>query len=141
MAEPLLPVVKLFFPCEEAVYDDDAVAYRLLAPFHTLVMPPGVVSRFECDRFDCYIQVSDAIGTFRLAIEVLPGDADVVIYRSRPTEMTFARAARLGVYDVVFRMTGVRFRTPGMYRLRVIANHAPLADSEFWLRVLPGVTP
>jgi hypothetical protein len=141
MAEQLLPVVKLFFPCEEAEYDPDAAAYRLLAPLHAIAMPPGVDARYECERLDCYAQLSDAIGTFRLAVEVLSGDADVVVYRSRPVAITFTPAARIAVFDVAFRLARVRFRTPGLYRLRLVCNHAALPDSEFWLRVLPGVAP
>ncbi len=133
--------MKLFFPCEEAEFDPDAAAYRLLAPLHALVMPPGVLTRFECERIECYVQFSDALGTFHIAVEVLPGTADVVAYRSRPVTVTFAPTARLAVFDVVFRMTRVRFRNPGLYRLRIVCNHAPLPDSEFWLRVLPGGTP
>jgi hypothetical protein len=139
MSNQVPPVVKLFFPCEEAVFDQDAVAYRLLAPFHTIIMPPGVHEKYECERFDCYAQLSDALGTFRFAVQILAGDVDVVVYESAPLPMSFSPRSRLGIFDVVFQLRRVRFRRPGFYRLRLLCNHMPLQDGEMWLRVLGGV--
>jgi hypothetical protein len=90
MAAQILPVVKLFFVCEEAAFDPDAAAYRILAPMHALAMPPGVVSKFVCEQFDCYAQLSDALGAFRFSVQVLPGDADVVVHTSDSAHLSFA---------------------------------------------------
>jgi hypothetical protein len=139
MANHLLPVGKLFFPCEEAVFDTDAAAYRILGPMHTIVMPPGVTEKFESDAFSCYTQLSDAIGAFRFTVQILPGDVDVVIYETAPIPMTFSSRSRLGVFDLAFRLHRVRFRSPGLYRVRLLAHHVPLPEGEAWLRVLGGV--
>jgi hypothetical protein len=138
MANHLLPVVKLFFACEEATFDHDAAAYRLVAPLHALVMPPGVTEKFECEGFDCYAQLSDAMGTFRFSVQVLPGDLDVVIYQSPSIQLTFTPRSRIGAFDVVFRLRRVRFRQPDFYRVRLMCNHTPLPNGLIWLRVLGG---
>ena len=138
MANQVLPVVKLFFVCEEAAFDPDAAAYRILAPTHALAMPPGVTEKFECERFDCFAQVSDALGTFRFTVQVLHGDVEAVVYESGPLEHSFPVRSRLGVTDLVFRMRRVRFRRPGLYRVRLMCHHVPLAEGETWLRVFGG---
>lgn len=138
MAEQLLPVVKLFFPCEEAVYDAAAYRYTIYGPLHTVALPSAAVFPFEWDELPCYAQLTDAVGTFRLSVELLAEDADVVLRRSPPVEITFRPNARLTVHEVVFRLTDMRFPSPGAFRLRLVCNHLPLTDGEVTLRFLRG---
>jgi hypothetical protein len=138
MAEQLLPVVKLFFPCEEAVYDAPASRYTIYGPLHTVALPSAAAFPFAWDDLPCHAQLTDAIGTFRFSIELLAEATDVVSRRSPPVALTFPVTSRIAVVETVFRLTEMRFQSPGLYRLRLMCNHRPLADGEVSLRFLGG---
>ena len=46
MADSVLPVVRLFFPCDNAVIDLKDMKWSLTNPWHTVAMPPGVREKF-----------------------------------------------------------------------------------------------
>lgn len=138
MAAPVIPVVRLFFACERAVYRPKYRAYSLIAPLPALSLPPGTPFPYEAPDFACYAQLSDALGTFRFAVEVRYEDADRVLVRSGSCELTFSPRGRISCQDVVFPFSGVRFPGAGLYRLQLMCNHVPLRDGQTDLRVLGG---
>ena len=141
MANQILPVVKLFVVCEEVSFDTESAGYVLRIPLHNVALPGDTTFPFEWDRLDCYAQLSDAVGTFRFAVEVLPEAADTVLYRSSPVELMFPVRGRIMVFEQHFRLTDVRFPRPEVYRVRLVCNHAPLPNAEATIRILGGFHP
>ena len=138
MATHVLPVVKLFVACEEVAFDASRVGYVLYVPLHNVALPGTTTFPFEWERLDCYVQMTGAAGTFRFAVEVVPVAADVVVYRTKPVELTFPARNRLTVFEQRFRLTDVRLPRADVYRVRLLCNHAPLPGGEASIRILGG---
>ncbi|MBA4065109.1 MAG: hypothetical protein C0501_15625 [Isosphaera sp.] len=136
MAAQILPAVKLFFPCERLGYDAAEARYQIEGPIHSVALGAADAFPFVWDEFFCYAQLTDGIGTFRFAAELLAEEADVALRRSPPVEVTFPPALRLAVHEVAFRLTEARFPGPGLYRLPLLCNHRPLPGTDATIRFL-----
>lgn len=136
MANQLLPVVRLFFPCERADFSPDEQAYVLTGPLAAVGLPTGASFPYECLPFSCYTLLSDAVGTFGLSIAVLYEDSDRVLYRTGTAQITFPPRGRIVARDVAFILEDVRFPRAGLYRLQLMCNQVALPDGFWDLRVL-----
>lgn len=124
----VLPIVRLFFPCDAAVLDLQDMTWSLRNPWHTVWMPPGVTERFVQREVWLYAQLTDGIGTFRLNVELL--DEGGIVPQNQ-----------LLVTEAVFHMTNVPFPRPGLFTFKLKANYAELQGGTAELRALPGSNP
>ena len=138
MANLLLPVVKLFFPCEDVTFDPDQQGFVLHLPVHAIAPPTGAIFPYECQSFACYAMVADAIGTFTFKVAVMYEGAERVLARSAGVRLTFSNKVRIAVQEFAFVLSGLRFPKPGLYPLVLLCNETPLPGGEFHLRVLGG---
>lgn len=138
MANRVLPVVRLFFPCDQAVLDLTDMKWSLKNPWHTVQMPPGVSEKFAQRELWLYAQLTGGLGDFNLAVELRDGDTGARIGRpSQPERFEFV-GGRLTAVEVVFKMVNVPFPKAGHYVFKLLANHAELEGGTSELRVLPG---
>lgn len=134
----VLPVVRLFFPCDEAVLDLADMKWSLKNPWHTVQMPPGVTERFGQRELWLYAQLTGGLGEYKLTVELHDMDSGVRIGNpSQPERVEFVRG-QLQAVDVVFRMVNVPFPKAGHDVFKLLANHTALQGGTAELRVLPG---
>jgi hypothetical protein len=139
MADRVLPIVPLMFPCEQAQHDPQAGEVIVVNPWATVALPPGASFPFDVDELWVVAQLTDGVGTFRLLVEMRQRHDDGterVVGRSDWTTLTFPGGGQLGVYDAVFRMTEVPFDEPGLYEFRVLADGEDLEGHTPTLRIL-----
>lgn len=137
MADRVLPVVKLFFPCDEATYDPSDEKWVVRHPYFTARMPEGVTENFGALEVWLYAKITDAVGDFALVVEMY-NEAGGRIARSAPVARHFPGGGQLDESDEVFVLRRVPFRKPGIYRFKLLANHAETQGGTVDLRVLPG---
>lgn len=135
VASVVKPIVRLFFPCEEALYDPVHGKWSLTNPLHTIEMPPGVQSDYVTDEFWLYAQLSGGVGTFNISVQLVE-ESGVILRRTVPLSWTMTGGFE--VVQEVFQMPPTRFPRPGVYALKLIANHAELDGGISFLRVLGG---
>jgi len=63
MANVVKPIVRLFFPCDDAVIDLADMKWKLTNPWHTVGMPPGVTEKFSQEVIWLYAQLTDGVAT------------------------------------------------------------------------------
>ncbi len=135
MADVVKPIARLFFACDEAVFDLADGKWTLKNPWHTVGMPPGVTKDFRQEEIWLYAQFTSGVGSFYLSVHLLD-DAGLVIGRSPPVLWELSGGNQ--VFEEVFQMTRVPFARPGIYEFKLMANHAEMEGGTFYLRVLPG---
>lgn len=113
MANVVLPKARLFVPCV-AVRLKPGKPVTIRSPLHTIRMPPGVAEKFLLDEIWFYAVLTDGVGKFRLHVELRDVD-DIVLRRSGPQELVFARGEQLNAKEVSVHMTSVPFARPGLY--------------------------
>jgi hypothetical protein len=139
VANVVLPIVRLFFPCEEATLDLNDEKWLLKNPLHTVEMPPGVQANFVVDGIALYAQFTGGVGSFNLSVQLVDDSSGVVLGVSRPP-ISFHMPGGSDIFEEVFEMPPLRFPHPGVYQIRLIANHASLENGAAWLRVLSGTS-
>jgi hypothetical protein len=138
MADRVLPIVRLFFPCDDAVLDLQDMKWSLKHPWSTVAMPPGVRENFGQEFIWLYAQLVEGVGEFMLSVEMRDYETGQWLGRSRPEPWDFAGGDQLAVHEVVFEMVNVPFPRPSLYVFQVMANHAELEGGTAFLRVFPG---
>jgi len=135
VADVVKPVVRLFFPCDEAVLDLADGKWMLKNPWHTVAMPPGVAGDFVQQEIWLYAQLTGGLGTFYLSVHLHDEDGTRIV-KSQP----FARDFPGGLIAVeeVFHLIDIPFDRPGLYEFKLLANHAELEGGTVNLRVLQG---
>ena len=135
MADVVKPIVRLFFPCDEAIFDIADEKWTLKNPWHTVAMPPGITANFYQEEIWLYAQFIGGVGEFYLSVHLMD-DAGQVVGRSKPS--LWELAGGIQVCEEVFHMTNVPFARPGLYEFKLMANHAEVEGGTVYLRVLPG---
>jgi hypothetical protein len=136
VADVIKPVVRLFFPCDEAILDLAEEKWTLKNPWHTVAMPPGVTGNFRQEEIWLYAQLAGGVGTFRFSVQ-LRDETGRIVGKSKPTEERELSGGNQ-VLEEVFQMTRVPFEKPGLYEFVLLGNHAELEGGTAYLRVLPG---
>jgi len=135
VADVVKPIVRLFFPCDEAILDSADNKWTLKNPWHTVAMPPGTTHNFCQEEIWLYAQFSGGVGTFYLSVHLMD-DKGFVIGKSPPSLRELSGGNQ--VFEEVFHMTRVPFARPGLYEFKLMANHAEMEGGTAYLRVLPG---
>jgi hypothetical protein len=129
MARVVMPSVRLFFPCEQAVleFDDDGEDGRwvLTRPLHSATLPADVTENFMQHEIWFYAQLIGGIGKFKMSVALSTEDG-YWLRKSETEAVDFLRADHLAVYEAVFRMTDIVFPRPGFYEFKLLANHVEL---------------
>jgi hypothetical protein len=135
MANVILPSVKMFIPCLDLDVKPVVVIY---SPVHTIRMPPGVTVDYLLDEIWFYVALTDAVGRFRLSVEML-GEEEIILARSEIQTSRFSGGMQLREMIFGFSIATVPLPRPGLYEFRLVANHTHLRDGgTAILRVLPG---
>ncbi len=136
MADRVLPMVRLFFPCEDAALDIESAAWILTEPLHTVWIPRESLGRFSVNDLWLCAQLTDGVGEFNLSVE-MRNEAGIRVGRSKPSRQAFPGGEQLAVLEVVFHLKDVPIHQPGIHEFRVVANHADdLHGGVVSLRVL-----
>jgi hypothetical protein len=146
MADRVVPVVRLLFPCDEAICRLSDGKWVLTNPRTVLTVPSGVTFTVKVKEMWVYAQLTDGVGEFDLAIEMRylqPDETRKVIGHGKPTRMDFRAGRQLQVFDMGFRLTKVPFKEPGMYEFAVVtvspelpSQTVPLEGQTALFRVL-----
>ncbi|HZZ82009.1 MAG TPA: hypothetical protein VFE62_26150 [Gemmataceae bacterium] len=137
MASVVLPKVRMFIPCLSVTLEAGKPV-TIHSPLHTIRMPLGVTEKYLLDELFFYVVLTDAVGAFRLTVEMRSVD-DIVLQRSESEQVKFVGGAKLKVKELGIRMISVPFGRPGLFEFRLFANHAHLEEGgTAMLRVLPG---
>src|SRR4051794_37764860 len=116
MADRVAPIVRLMFPCDEAALDADADKWTLTNPWAVVGLPAGASFPFDVDELPVYVQFTDGVGTFDLAVEVRRVSVDenrAVVGQSGSIRMTFPPGLQILEFDEVFFLTRVPFDEAG----------------------------
>lgn len=70
MPDRVLPIVRLFFVCAEAVFELEEEVWSLKAPLHTVKFPPGIKGNFRQEELWLYAQLTDGLGDFNLSVQL-----------------------------------------------------------------------
>lgn len=120
MAAGVLPFVRLTFVCDAAGYDPAAGKWTLTNPRTVVLLPPGGFFPARVPEFWLYVQLSDVVGDFELAVEmrqVLVDGTRRTIGRGGSIPMEFKE--KLLTADNAFRMKNIPFPEPGLYEFCV----------------------
>ncbi len=136
MADIIKPVVRLFFPCDEAVLDLADDKWTLKNPWHTVAMPPSVTGNFVQEEIWLYAQLNGGVGAFRFSVQ-FRNETGRVVGKSKPSDERNLSGGNQ-VFEEVFHLTRVPFDKPGLYEFKLLGNHADLEGGTAYLRVLSG---
>lgn len=145
MGERIRPIVHLLFACDDAACDLRTDRWVLTNPWSAVTLPPGATFPFRAEEFWVYVQLTDGLGPFDMAVEIrhlVDSGPPRVVGWSPVTRLEFPNEGRLLAIDTAFALRGIPFREAGVYEIRVLADGdepdswAPLAGATFELRVL-----
>jgi hypothetical protein len=114
-------------PCVSAVWDLAANAWVLTRPLHTVTLPPGAGFPFLVDEIWLNTQLTDAIGTYNLSVQLRMPLTQAILVRSAPTPRSFP-TNRMDVVEEAFQLTKVPFRRPGEYEFHMLANQVEIGS-------------
>jgi hypothetical protein len=95
----------------------------------------GVVSNLNLDKsliappIELFCQITDAMGHYRLVVEVHDIEANEVVGRSEPTE--FEAIDRLMNLDIIMSIEGMKFSKVGLHDIVVFANNEEVDRKQF----------
>jgi hypothetical protein len=125
MADRVMPIVHLIFPCDDAVIDLADGKWVLRNPQAITYLPPGASFPFRESELWVYAQLTGGLGRWELAVEVRQ-KRDDGSYRfvgiGATTELEFEPGPRLVVEATAFGFRNLPFREEGLYEFRVIAQ-------------------
>jgi hypothetical protein len=130
VARVVKPIVRLFFPCEDATLDLEDESWTLKNPLHTISLPPGATGVKE---LWLYAQLTEGVGTFNLSVEMRTEEGIRIGKGSPPSSRSFPGG--VAVVEEVFHLVNVPFARPGLYEFVLLANHAELEGGKSYLRV------
>lgn len=129
MSNRVLPILRLAVLCEQVGADDEDRPY-FCVPVHTIQFPPGVAKNYEPPALEVYVQLQEALGAFNLTAVVQREGEGVDLFRTRPLPLDFSGTEYQNFpLELAFDMKGWVIPTPGVYELRVHANHVDLHDA------------
>lgn len=124
-AAPVTPFVVAMLLCEQVITDEESKKKTLVGIFDQVAYP-GEPYVFP---ITIYVRLTDAAGTYRVAIEYAHTATDRLIGRVEvPTAMEIPD--RLKFHDLVIRMP-VPIDDLGEFELRLYANDAYLGRTRF----------
>ena len=129
MADRVLPLVRLMFPCDEALIDFDDLTWDLKNPWLEISLPAGVRFPFRHDNLWVYAQLSDGLGAFDVRVELrqlMDNGGRRTIGSGPSTRMEFRAERRLYALATAFELKMVPFREAGLYEFYLTAG-----DGEF----------
>ena len=117
MADIVKPVVRLFFPCDEAIIDLADEKWILKNPWHTVAMPPGILVGHRQKHIWLYAQFTGGVGSFRLSVHLFD-ELGRRVGRSEPSS-AWELSGGNEVYEEVFHLENVPFCATGLVRIQV----------------------
>ena len=139
MADRVLPLVRLVFPCDAAVIDLSDMTWELKNPWLDLALPAGARFPFRQEKICVYAQLTDGVGSFDVRIELrqLMDNGRRTIGVGASTRVEFPANRRLFASEVVFELEMVPFREAGLYELYLASDEGePLEGQSAVIRVL-----
>lgn len=139
MADRVAPIVRLLIPCDGATLDPHDHWWVITNPWAVAGLPPGSTFPFDVEELSVYVQVTDGVGTFDLAVDirrVLPDETRVPVGRSQPTRITFAPGDQILFQDWAFVLAGVPFDEPGLYEFVIVTDDVELDGHSAVIRML-----
>jgi hypothetical protein len=123
------PYALQFLACESAVLDLALMAWILTRPLHRVRLPDGATFPFVLDEIALYVQMTDAIGTFNMQVEMRVPMTQARVFRTPAHVMTFP-ADRLQVVEEVFYLRNVPFKIPGEFEILLLADGQELRSNS-----------
>lgn len=136
MADRVLPLVRLFSPCQGAILDLADEQWMLKRPLHGVELPAGTQFPYRERVLWLYAQLIYGVGDFNLSVQFVDQESNTVIGTAKPVRRSFDGGNRGRVTEEVFCLKRLMFPQPGLYEFRLIANHFPLPDGVVLFRVM-----
>lgn len=135
MAQSPRPHLNAIVLCDHVHLDPTTSKYTLLGTFDRIFSRqfPAV-----CPSAALFVNFSDAQGEYRLRIEVISLDQNVVI-AEHTMEPAVVVADRLEAANVVIVLQGMTFQEAGKYAVRLYANDQFLGEKPFHVQLVPTV--
>jgi hypothetical protein len=125
----LQPVVRTMVLCERVSWDLDRKTYTLDNPMYRVRTPAGQLFPAIYPGLWAYVQLSDALGTFEYAIQVVYDLGRGVVARTRPFRLGFGADQRLTVRERSIKIDPFPVRRPGLYGLEFLCNGVAIAEA------------
>jgi len=124
-----LPVCKAILLCKQVVKDDSGSLSLtgLVGNFYvdqTLTAPPT----------ELFCQITDAVGRYRLVVEIHDLGTSEVIGRSEPTDIEVTDP--LMSLDVLMSISGLQFQNTGLHDIVVFANGEEIDRRQFSVAIV-----
>lgn len=133
MADRVLPIVRLMFPCDEAVIDLAEMTWELKNPWFEIAIPSGAKFPFRHNNSWVYAQLTDGLGSFGVRVEMrqlMDDGGRRTIGTSGPTRMEFRADRRLFALATAFELKSVPFREAGLYEFYLIADEGDQMEGQ-----------
>ena len=137
MANKVLPIVRVFLLCESVKYRAKTSQWVLTSPTHTLSMPVGISEKLVQERLAFYYQLTDAVGTFNLSIQMQLWETGTIITKNDLQKIDFP-SDHSAVIEGGIVLSNVPIPRAGVYEFKLLANYAELQGGTTLLRVLAG---
>lgn len=77
-----------------------------------------------------YVKLTDAQGTYKFKLELVDLGKNIIVGKGEiPDSINITN--RLGTYELVFNLGGLKFDHPGEYEFRIFANERIFAQKKF----------
>ena len=130
MSNRVIPILRLAVLCERVGTDKEDRPY-FCVPVHTIQFPPGVATNYEPPSLELYLQLQEALGAFNLTAIVEREGEGIELFRTKPLSLDFSGTEYQNVpLELALGVKGLVFPTPGVYELRIYANHVSLHDPD-----------
>ena len=133
MADRVLPMVRLVFPCDSAMIDFEDLTWELKNPWLEISLPPGVRFPFRHDNLWVYAQLSDGLGSFDVRVELrqlMDNGGRRTIGAGPSTRMEFRADRRLYTLTTAFEFKMVPFREAGLYEFYLMVGDGEFLEGE-----------
>ena len=132
MADRILPLVRLVFPCDAAVIDLSDLTWELKNPWLDLTIPPGVRFPFRHEKLCVYAQLTGGLGSFNVRVEMrqLMDNGRRTIGVGASTRVEFPNNRRLLASEVVFEIKMVPFREAGLYEFYLASDEGEQLEGQ-----------
>lgn len=134
MADRVVPLVRLVLPVRRALIDLADEQWVLRDPLAIAYLPAGKRFPFRKSELWVYVQLTDGLGTWEVAVEMRQRRDDGS-YRfvgiGAMTPLEFEPGPRLATKATAFELRNVPFREEGLYEFRVVAQTSDSATPTY----------
>ncbi len=136
MADRVVPLVRLLFPCDTAVIDLGDLTWELKNPLSVVSLPPGAKFPIRAESLWVFAILAEGVGEFDIHVEMrqLTEQGRRTVGASAVSRIVFPSAEHLLASSTAFDLSGARFREAGLYEFYAIVEGEELRGCTAELR-------